>query len=229
MAEDTKSLPLLGARVWWSLRAKFRSAMPRQVTVTYLAAALSIDQKSARNIIPALKRIGLIDDEGKPTERANRWRNDASYPAVCEEIRKEVYPQELQDLASDSSVDRTVVQNWLATHTATGESAGRKMAGLYMTLLEANPQGDADPRPQSSGAQAKRASKKHDMPRRSKKQDEAETPPPAAALPPALVPPSLPQSVPSIHLNLQVHLSPEATLEQIDKIFESIAKHLKSA
>jgi hypothetical protein len=30
----------------------------------------------------------------------------------------------------------------------------------------------------------------------------------------------------SIHINIQVHISPEATSEQIDKIFESMAKHL---
>ena len=31
---------------------------------------------------------------------------------------------------------------------------------------------------------------------------------------------------PSIHIDLEIHISPESTLEQIDKVFESIAKHL---
>ncbi len=31
---------------------------------------------------------------------------------------------------------------------------------------------------------------------------------------------------PSLHIDIQVHVSPETSLEQIDKIFDSIAKHL---
>jgi hypothetical protein len=31
---------------------------------------------------------------------------------------------------------------------------------------------------------------------------------------------------PSLHIDLQIHISSDASFEQIDKIFESIAKHL---
>lgn len=31
---------------------------------------------------------------------------------------------------------------------------------------------------------------------------------------------------PSVHIDIQVHISPDASAEQIDKIFESMAKHL---
>ena len=31
---------------------------------------------------------------------------------------------------------------------------------------------------------------------------------------------------PSIHIDLQIHISPDASPDQIDKIFESISKHL---
>lgn len=33
--------------------------------------------------------------------------------------------------------------------------------------------------------------------------------------------------MPQLHINIQLHISPESTAEQIDKIFESMAKHLK--
>jgi len=32
---------------------------------------------------------------------------------------------------------------------------------------------------------------------------------------------------PSIHVDVHIHIPPEATLDQIDKIFESMGKHLK--
>ena len=31
---------------------------------------------------------------------------------------------------------------------------------------------------------------------------------------------------PSLHIDLQIHISPEASADQIDSIFASIAKHL---
>lgn len=31
---------------------------------------------------------------------------------------------------------------------------------------------------------------------------------------------------PTVHIDLQIHISPSSTPEQIDKIFESISKHL---
>ncbi|MCQ1855838.1 DUF5343 domain-containing protein [Neorhizobium galegae] len=40
--------------------------------------------------------------------------------------------------------------------------------------------------------------------------------------------PQLPsmQNGPAVHIDIQIHISPESTTEQIDKIFESMAKHL---
>jgi hypothetical protein len=34
-------------------------------------------------------------------------------------------------------------------------------------------------------------------------------------------------AIPQLHINIQLHVSPETTADQIDKIFESMAKHLK--
>jgi hypothetical protein len=31
---------------------------------------------------------------------------------------------------------------------------------------------------------------------------------------------------PDVHIDIQIHISPESTAPQIDKIFESMAKHL---
>lgn len=47
---------------------------------------------------------------------------------------------------------------------------------------------------------------------------------PAAKTPNTGVPAS--QSGPEVHIDIQIHISPESTSAQIDKIFESMAKHL---
>jgi hypothetical protein len=98
--EDRKKFPSMPTGQWWALRRKFRNAIPREITSTYLASALDMNERSATaNILPSLKQTGLVDQDGKPTERAIKWRDDAQYSKVCEAIRKEVYPQELLDLA----------------------------------------------------------------------------------------------------------------------------------
>lgn len=107
MATEKQSFPLMPLSNWFALRKKFRATLPAKVTPSYLGSALSMKEESARiNILPSPRSTSLIDEDGKPTDRAVKWRDDAQYTQVCDDIRKEVYPQELLDLASDSSADR---------------------------------------------------------------------------------------------------------------------------
>ncbi len=81
------------------------------------------------NVIPGLRRINLIDDDGKPTGLAVSWRDDGQYRDACDRIVKEVYPQELLDIGTD---DRSGLQGWFARNGHVGESAAGKMAALYL-------------------------------------------------------------------------------------------------
>ena len=49
---------------------------------------------------------------------------------------------------------------------------------------------------------------------------------PAAALSPEMPVASRSQGSPALHIDIQIHISPESTTQQIDQIFESMAKHL---
>src|SRR5258708_20478161 len=94
---DRSVFPAIPAKNWWDLRQRFKASPPREVTAAYLSDVLGIQGRAAQNIIPNLVRIGLIDDKGKPTERAGRWRDDEAYPDVTREIVGDVYPQALLD------------------------------------------------------------------------------------------------------------------------------------
>lgn len=74
-----------------------------------------------------------------------------------------------------------------------------------------------------------------------KKRTPAKTPPSKGAKPPATpaqqnpvveppaapaTPATSPNSGPNVHLDIQIHIPADASLEQIDKIFASMAKHL---
>jgi hypothetical protein len=230
VAEDSrKTYPTMPTPHWWALRRKFRAAIPREITNNYLAAALGMSEKSAAaNIMPSLKSTGIIDKDNKPTDIAVRWRDDTQYPSVCDDIRNTVYPQELLDLAPDSSVGRQVVQTWFANHTGAGESGAAKMTSFYLMLAEADPAKQIEA-PQPTGAAAK------------------QTPKPARASAPVKKSGTTPNSKsriegdgvnagegvpakpkrPDLNINVQIHIASDAPADQIDQIFASMAKHLK--
>lgn len=125
---------------WWALRNKFIQSVPANVTASYLSAVLPMNQQSAtNNLLRPLKRIGLVDQENKPTERAFKWRDDDQYREACEEIRREVYPQELLDAFSASDINRPAVERWFRNNARVGENAAGKLTTFYLLLVNADP------------------------------------------------------------------------------------------
>ncbi len=211
---DKKAYPMMPVRQWWALRDRFRRSIPSIVTASYLASALEMDERSAQNnILPTLRATGLIDAEGKPTDLVVRWRDDDDYKAVCEEIRKKVYPKELIEVAPDASTERTKIERWFANATRAGENAVNKMASFYLLLAEGNPA-----KATGGGPVPERERTKRPAPAKPARKAKVEHPDNRSRA-----------IEPSIHLNVQVHLSPEATPEQIDAIFASMARHLKAS
>lgn len=217
-----ESFPLMPVKQWWALRKKFKQSIPGVVTVNYLSTVLDMKPISARNnVLPYLKMVGIIDLDGKPLELAKRWRDDAEYSSVCDEIKIEVYPPELLDAIPNVSTERPVVERWFANHTGAGEVGVRKMASFYLLLLEADPTkvpetSPTTTKPIKSNIQLKKPAKLNPV-KEAQVESESET----------IVNVSKPNlNVPSINLNLQIHISADASPEQIEQIFASMAKHV---
>ncbi|HAO78288.1 MAG TPA: hypothetical protein DCQ92_04785 [Verrucomicrobia subdivision 3 bacterium] len=221
--ENKKSFPKMPAKNWWAVREKFVKTIPSEVTENYISSVLNMTPDSARsNVITPLKAVGLIDADNKPTELAKRWRDDAQYAKVCEEIRKKVYPNELVEAFPSVPADTDGIERWFMNHGGVGSPAAKMLGTFYVLLTEANP------------SKAKEAATKHSNVTGSK---------PKAASKPAKTksPEELPEqkaksevtqqqpaSGPSLHIDVQVHIASDAPAEQIDKIFASMAKHLKN-
>lgn len=83
----------------------------------YLQSVLGLTSAaSAQNLIAPLRTLGLIDDDGKPTDRANAWRHDEDYAGVVGQIVEEVYPAALRDAFPGPDADTAGVKNWFAQH-----------------------------------------------------------------------------------------------------------------
>jgi len=230
MAENDRSFPKIAESNWWKLRNLFKQKVPSTVTTTYLASALSMAERSARgNVITPFKKLGILDDDSKPTDLAYDWRDDSKYSEVCQKLLKKIYPQEVLDLYPSLESDRKSLDLWFMNYCRCGKPAATMFSTFYRLLLKADPslpEEKALPKQKGSGlAKPPRA-------RTSKADLAVATPKDAEHIDKKVTSPcEIPQgrhgSLPQLHINIQLHISAEATAEQIDKIFESMARHLK--
>lgn len=226
MANNT--YPMLSAKNWWSLRKKFKQTIPGVVTSNYLASVLDMQEVSAsNNIMPYIKQIGIVDQDGKTGERAKLWRDDQAYPDVCEAIRKEIYPQELLDIPVETNDDKDIVKRWFSRDTGAGESAVGRMITFYFILCAKDSAQETitgKPLVKPNNTKVKQSSKPKNAVGTSdtlaqtttSSKTEEHNQPSHASIP----------STPAININLQIHISSDASPEQIDKIFESMSKHI---
>lgn len=215
MAEQTSNgFPMISEKNWWTLRDKFKAALPAAATPNYIKTLLTLssDSSANSNVIVPMKRLGLLDDDNKPTSLANDWRLDNKYKEVCNIIVEQIYPRELLDLFPGSEVDRTTARNWFMGK-GVGQGAADKMVALFILLKSGEIK-------EKKAAIPTRESKKPTKPK-TKENQEA---PVEIKVHSSQEGKSLTR--PNLHIDLQIHISPDSTPEQIDAIFASMAKHL---
>lgn len=224
MPEEIKNFPNIPVMHWYNLRAQFKKSIPGNITPNYLMAVLDMTDISAKtNILPSLRLVGLIDNEGKINqELAKKFRDDEQYPKFCEETIKKVYPQGLLDAFPDKNVNRDRVKRWFMNHTSVGESAAARIVAFYIALVEANPtpvspastSKQKEVKPNATKVQVKSASKNVVTPKPETKTQETKQPE------------NKPNSGPDLNINIQIHISSDASPDQIKSIFENMAKYI---
>ncbi|OIR19852.1 hypothetical protein GALL_07360 [mine drainage metagenome] len=233
MASTAITYPKISRKIWWLLRDRLKKSMPSIVTPTLITALSPMTDSSAKsNVLAPLRELGLVDEANKPTTLAEGWRHDDEYASVCHKIRAAVYPHELIEAFSEPSPEqREGIKTWFMKVGQVGEAAARMYTDTFMLLSEAdtskaNEKAAAPATPKTARPAAK-----------SKLKDRAPPPPSAPrtvqpqsneGLPPAPEPTGSHRRLPAIHIDVQVHISPDTSPEQIDRIFESMAKHLGS-
>jgi len=224
MADQTNmGYPTISEKAWWIIRDKFKASLPSSISPTYVKSLLSMasDNSANSNIITPMKRLGLVDEENKPTSLANQWRIDDTYGKACEAILKAVYPQELLDLFPNELVDRNSARTWFMSK-GVGQGAADKMIALFILLKEGKVKDKkASPAKKTNAPTSTKETKKATN-TRTKTDIRAKS---------IVVEPTVPNAAPvsnrpNLHIDLQIHISPESTPEQIECIFASMAKHL---
>ncbi len=217
------SYPKLGATSWQALRERAATAPSTKFTPATVATMLGMatPQSAANNVVGPMRQLGLIDQDGGLTARGNKWRVDASYGEACQEILDEVYPPELASFTDANGIaDRSKITTWFQ-HNGLGSSNASKIAATYTMIAEkklpeaAQPDSTKGKRPTPAKKASPKAAKQNTGESTAVELTELPKPP---ANPPA--------TAASIHLDIQIHIPADASADQIDRIFASMAKHL---
>lgn len=219
MADQIAGYPMISERNWWTLRDKFKASVPNVVTPNYVKTLLTLssDASASSNVIGPLKRMGLLDEDGKPTALANNWRLDDKYKEVCNTILRNVYDPELLALFPENEIDKNMAQNWFMGR-GVGQDAARKMVAVFSLLKSGEIK-------QKGSISDKKAVVKQATTKAHSKKEAPTTKQPSLQKEPS----TQASSHPNLHIDLQIHISPDSTPEQIETIFASMAKHLYGA
>lgn len=232
MATEGKSYPKLSRKLWWGVRARFMKSLPSTVTPALISSISDMSDSSARsNVLAPLRMMGLVEDDGSPTDIAKKWRLDEDYAEACSLIRTRVYPTELIEAYPNPTEDqKPKIASWFMKNASVGDAAAKMYADNYILISEADPtkqneNGRANGKVSTPTARA--------LPPRRNSAEKKQNPS-AAKVGVSAQPAPTPDGglhnntrrLPSIHIDVQVHISPDSTPEQIDKIFESMARHL---
>lgn len=177
---------------------------PTKLTVAHLKT-LGFTSSNDSTLIGVLKFIGFIDASNIPTSVWNEYRGAHHKTVLAKAIRVgyadlfAVYPD--ANTRSNSELSHV-----FSTSSSAGSQVINKTVATFKALVE-----EADFSAESEPTETTlRSGPLHE---------------PAAAAARPLTPTSH-STNPEVHIDIQIHISPDSSHEQIEKIFESMAKHL---
>jgi len=178
------------------------TGVPSKVTTKWME---SIGYKSSndRGMIPVLQQIRFVDGAGTPKELWSRYRG-SSYRQVLGDGIVEGYADLFAMYPDANTRSKEELENFFGTRSTAGKQVISKTVSTFKALCEL-----AD-FSSELGSPKQVETKANDV--------FARVPAPSGS--------EASHFSPNLHIDIQIHISPETTPEQIDQIFASMAKHL---
>lgn len=179
--------------------------IPKKVSGSWLKT-IGFTSSNDASLIGVLKFIGFTDQTGIPNSTWSAFRGANHKITLGDAIRKGY--AELYAVYPDAHLrSNTELTHVFSTSSSAGAQVINKTVATFKALID-------EAEFSTSGASAQVVAQAGPL-----------HIPPAGNAPP--IPPSpLAQNGPTVHIDIQIHISPDSTPQQIDKIFESMAKHL---
>jgi hypothetical protein len=191
-----------------TLLAKIRQVgVPPKATVQWLKT-LGFSSSNDSTLLGVLKFVGLIDSNSVPTPAWASYRG-SNYKSVLGDAIRRGYAELFSVYPDADRRSQTELDHVFSTNSTGGKQVVAKTIGTFKALADE--------------AEFSALGEVTDHP----------TPISSVALPVSAPQSPICQSglgvLPGLHIDVQVHISPEASPDQIDQIFASMAKHLYGA
>jgi hypothetical protein len=188
------------------LLAKVRQAgIPAKVNQVWIKS-VGFTSSNDTSLIGVLKFVDLVDSSGVPTLRWNQFRGN-DHKRVLGEAIKSGYADLFSVYSDADSRSQSEIEHVFRTSSSAGTQAIAKTLATFKALVEeaefTGSSDRAEPAQVAVGPRLPLVASGHAHSGHLK------------GLSPA-----------SLHIDIQIHISPESTSEQIDQIFESMAKYL---
>lgn len=183
-----------------------RVGVPEKASSKWLKS-IGFTSSNDVSMIRVLKFIGLLDSSGVPTEAWQSYRDrDKARQVLANSIRNG-YSDLFNHFPDVEARNPENLANYIAAQTRLGEQATKQAVKTFQALCSL---ADFSAAPDNGEATV-------DNGKSVSANDHA----------PLVTPPqNIESPTPTLHIDFQVHIAADAPPEQIDKIFESMAKHL---
>jgi hypothetical protein len=186
---------------------KVRSlGVPSNVTTKWLES-IGFKSSNDRSILAVIHQIRFIDDANNPTEKWTKYRG-GNYKQVLADGIREGYADLYAIYPDAHNRNNEELENFFSTKSAAGKQVISAIVGTFKALCEL---ADFSIIPTlSSNINVENI----------------------ANLPPTVVVSNEqagkenPIFTPKLHIDIQIHISPDATPQQIEQIFKSMAEHI---
>lgn len=182
-------------------------AAPSKFTTQHLKD-LGFASTNFRAVIPLLKSLGFLTDDGTPTSRYHEYRSEANSKRIMADAIRDTYSDLFTINARPSAADRPLIEGkFKSTHNVSPATA-KKMAQTFFALLELadlsqSPTAKTEPKVAPSRTEIT-DSNSHEVPN-----------------PNAKV-----ATFPSLNYTIEIHLPPTKDIEVFNAIFKSLKEHL---
>ena len=190
--------------------------VPPSASTNWLPKIGGFSSHRDRPLIKILKFIGFITNSNKPTDRWRDYRDKSQSKTVMAEGIKQGYSALFEQYPDAYQRNDNDLRNFFSRHSDEEEKLIVSTVDTFKALCalaDFGQEEDDTPTPEDQ-----------------KEVDLAESPPPVAEPDPnddqGKSPQADPTFSPELNINVQIHISSDADHTQIDKIFESMAKHL---
>jgi uncharacterized protein DUF5343 len=202
------ALPDVYVQVYGQLTEVFKrisdGQAPEKFTTQYLKD-LGFQSSNYRAVIPLLKALGFLSDDGTPTARYHSYRDHSQSRKVLAQALREAYADLFTIKADPAETDRALIEGKFKSAHNASERTAKLMASTFYSLL---PLADLKAIPLKVLPEMKVEPKAEPDSRSTPKEQHATA------------------NQPTLHYNIQIHLPATKDVEVFNAIFKSLREHL---